>query len=245
LARVADTPVDAVAETRDIVQGGDEVAVMTTTHQPSALMQIQEQEQILLQFRTHFVAVKAFENELVARTGMRVFNIANTVVWDAMFAKRDLFVIYFASWIRGMADNGGFLGQLRALTSPDAAAGDLVDLLLFGPMLHFATLIGANALETTSAYWWQRRDAFLAALKAEQDAQPDLPMNDDALIEATRRRMVETATAKGVSAPAARHRGRTKPRRVRAPDARGADLGARGWLRDARGLAACVRRRIS
>lgn len=278
---------------------------MATTHQASALTLIEEQEQILLRFRTQFVALKAFENELVARTCTRVFNIANTVVWDAILAKRDLLVIHFASWIRGMGTGGGFFGQLGAhhlrelrdafdnvcrdtvdvgrrrarvvarfsaaeqrgrlepgdiddlrsavrtelepvvldrdsfrahpyergqkanarmlaltdiaasldsaegllndlrllvnnstfgysyqsLTSPDDAAADLVDLLLFGSIFRFATLIGANALETTRAYWWQRRDAFLAALRAEQEAQPDVPLNDESLITRAQRRM--------------------------------------------------------
>lgn len=277
---------------------------MATTHQASALALIEEQEQILLRFRTQFVALKSFENELIARTGTRVFNIDNTVVWDAILAKRDLLVIHFASWIRGMATGGGLFGQLRAhhlrelrvafesvcadtadigrrrarvvsrfsaaeqrgrldpadidelrsavrtelepvvldrdsfrahpyergqkanarmlaltelaaslgsaeellndlrllvhnstfrysyqsLTSADEAAADLVDLLLFGSIFSFATLIGANALETTSAYWWQRRDAFLAALKLEQEAQPDVPLNDESLISSAQRR---------------------------------------------------------
>lgn len=285
---------------------------MATTRQPSAIAQIEEQEQLLLVFRTRFIALKAFETELIARTGTRVFNIANTVVWDAMFAQRDQLVIHFASWIKAFTRNGGFFGQLAAhhlgelragfekarnetsringrerrwpriaerfpdaaergvlnpehldrlrstsydqlvhviddrdehrahpyerartgtarmlnlddiagaldsaehllndlrllasnstlgysyqsLTNPQEAAADLVDLLLFGSTLRFATIIGANALEVSSAYWWQRRDAFLAALRIEHDANPELPMNDETFIEAAKRQLVPTS----------------------------------------------------
>lgn len=281
---------------------------MATTGPATALSIVEEQEDILQVFRTRHEAVKAFEHELVARTGTREFEIANTVVWDAMFAERDHLVIQFASWIRGMYKPGGLLGQLCAkhlqelrtafaasrseapklhgrdprrlridarfpvaaqkgtldpsdidalrdavqtefkpvvedrdsfrahpfergqkatarllslaeiepylksaesllndlrllidnstrgygylsLTNPAAAAADMVDLLLFGSTLHFATLIGANALDATSAYWWERRNTFLAALAHESAARPELALNNDTVVDAARKRI--------------------------------------------------------
>jgi hypothetical protein len=281
---------------------------MATTGQPNVLALIEEQEQILLGFGTRFTTLRAFERELIARTGEYTFQIANTVVWDAMFAKRDLLVIQFASWIRGMYKQGGFFGQLRAhhlqelrdafmtsrteppripgrdprrlridarlpgaaqrgtldaididalkdavytefkplvddrdsfrahpfergqkanarmlaldeieallhsaqsllndlrllvnnstlgytylsLTNAQEAAADLVDLLLFGSTLHFATLIGANTNDSVNGYWWQRRDSFLSALRQEHETHSSLSVNDDTLIDVAQRRV--------------------------------------------------------
>jgi len=274
---------------------------MVTTQHPDAMALLEEQEQILLAFRTRCLALKAFEDELIARTGERPFAIANTVVWDAMFAERDNLVIHFASWIRAFTKKGGFFGQLcahhfrelreqfsaaltetpkpgrdRRLTRlacrlPDAArrgalnpedidalrsasreelehvvddrdafrahpyermrkgtaqmlkineislaleaaerllndlrlligrgqlvysyqsltnreetAKDLVDLVLFGSVLLLATHIGANALQVKSAFWWQRRDAFLTALQEELATHPDALFNDHDRVE--------------------------------------------------------------
>jgi hypothetical protein len=281
---------------------------MATTGQPTPLALIEEQEDILQVFRTRYEAVKAFEQELVARTGTREFEIANTVVWDAMFAERDHVVIQFASWIRGTYKPGGLLGQLCArhlqelraafgasrsevpklhgreprrvridarfpaaaqrgtldpsdlealrdavqtefkpvvedrdsfrahpfergqkatarllslaeiepylnsaesllndlrllvnnstrdyaylsLTNPAEAAADFVDLLLFGSSLYFATIIGASTLDAKSAYWWERRQAFLVALAEESAAHPDLAFNNEIVIRAVRKRV--------------------------------------------------------
>jgi hypothetical protein len=86
---------------------------------PTSIERIEAEEAILLQFWTRFVALQAFEAELIARTGTREFEIANTVIWAAMIAKRDLLVIHFASWIRGITGNGGLFKQLRANHFPE------------------------------------------------------------------------------------------------------------------------------
>lgn len=83
------------------------------------MKQIEEEEAVILAFWTRFLALQAFEKELIARTGASVFDIANTVVWDAMIGKRDLLVIHFASWVRGLCEPGGFFGHLRAHHVPE------------------------------------------------------------------------------------------------------------------------------
>src|SRR5690606_17934350 len=39
--------------------------------------------------------------------------------WDAMLAERDLLVIHFASWVKGLGTGPGFFGQLRAHHFPE------------------------------------------------------------------------------------------------------------------------------
>lgn len=85
--------------------------------------------------------------------------------------------------LRLLASNTTFGYSSQSMTDEDEAAADLVDLLLFGSALRFATLVGANALKTRGAYWWQRRDAFLRALAEAHALQPTLPVNHDSLIE--------------------------------------------------------------
>ncbi len=75
---------------------------------------IRAEEQILLGLGDALVALRAFEHELTSRVGTSRFVIANSMVWDAMLAKRDLFVIHFASWVRGLTEQGGFFKQLQA-----------------------------------------------------------------------------------------------------------------------------------
>lgn len=75
---------------------------------------IKAEEDILLSLENQFATLKCFEEELVKRIGSRTFIIANSVVWDAMLAKLDLFTIRFASWVRGMVEPGGFFGQVQS-----------------------------------------------------------------------------------------------------------------------------------
>jgi hypothetical protein len=75
---------------------------------------IEAEEQILLELGDTLEALRAFERELTSRVGASRFVIANSMVWEAMFAMRDLFVIRFASWVRSLAQQGGFFGQVQA-----------------------------------------------------------------------------------------------------------------------------------
>lgn len=87
---------------------------MTLKPTKTLLDHVEAEEKILLSLWNQFATLKAFEQELVKRIGSRKFIIANTVVWDAMIAKRDLLTIRFASWVRGMVEPGGFLRQVRS-----------------------------------------------------------------------------------------------------------------------------------
>jgi hypothetical protein len=87
---------------------------MTLASTKTLLDHVEAEEEILLGLWNQFATLKAFEQELVKRIGTRKFVIANTVVWDAMIAKRDLLMIRFASWVRGMVEAGGFFRQVRS-----------------------------------------------------------------------------------------------------------------------------------
>lgn len=78
------------------------------------LNRIEEEEQILYGLTDTFRELRAFEKALLDRVGQSKFVIANATIWEAMLARRDLFIIHFASWIRGLAEAAGFFGQLRA-----------------------------------------------------------------------------------------------------------------------------------
>jgi hypothetical protein len=78
------------------------------------LDRIKEEEEILIGLTDTFGELRGFATALSKRVGNSSFVITNALVWNAMIAKRDLFTIHFASWIRGLAEGGGFFGQLRA-----------------------------------------------------------------------------------------------------------------------------------
>lgn len=87
---------------------------MTLAPSKTLLDHVVAEEEILLALWNQFATLKAFEQELVKRIGTRKFVIANTIVWDAMLAKRDLLTIRFASWVRGMVEPRGFFRQVRS-----------------------------------------------------------------------------------------------------------------------------------
>ncbi len=58
--------------------------------------------------------VEAFQGELDRATKGKPFAIRNAVVWTMVIDWRDALVTHFASWIRGMYENGGFLRQIQA-----------------------------------------------------------------------------------------------------------------------------------
>ena len=86
------------------------------TRQPSKTLldRIKEEEEILYGLTTTFGELRAFGEALTSRVGQSKFVIANVTIWEAMLARRDLLTIHFASWIRGLAEAGGFFAQLRA-----------------------------------------------------------------------------------------------------------------------------------
>lgn len=87
---------------------------MTLAPTRTLLDHVEAEEDILLGLWNQFSTLKAFEQELLNRIGTRKFVIANTVVWDAMIAKRDLLTIRFASWARGVVEQRGFFRQVRS-----------------------------------------------------------------------------------------------------------------------------------
>lgn len=58
--------------------------------------------------------VEAFQAELEFVTKQKTFLVRDPVVWTMVFDWRDALVIQFASWVRGMYEEGGFLGQIQA-----------------------------------------------------------------------------------------------------------------------------------
>ena len=78
------------------------------------LKRIEDEEEILYGLTATFRELRAFGKVLTNRVGQSTFVIANATIWDAMIARRDLLTIHFASWIRGLAEAGGFFAQLRA-----------------------------------------------------------------------------------------------------------------------------------
>jgi hypothetical protein len=61
-----------------------------------------------------FASSRRFERALFQRIGERRYFIKNKTIWSALLAERDLVIIDFASWVRGICEKGGFFGQLQA-----------------------------------------------------------------------------------------------------------------------------------
>jgi hypothetical protein len=78
------------------------------------LNRIEKEEDVVYGLSETFGVLRSFNQALTNRVGQARFIIANTTIWDAMLAKRDLLIINFASWVRGLAQRGGLFAQLRA-----------------------------------------------------------------------------------------------------------------------------------
>ena len=59
-------------------------------------------------------SLEAFQTELEFVTRRKTFLVRDEVVWTMVIDWRDALVTHFASWVRGMCEKGGFLGQIQA-----------------------------------------------------------------------------------------------------------------------------------
>jgi hypothetical protein len=68
----------------------------------------------LLELRARWHAIDVFSRELHQVTRGRPFEIRNDVAWNWILDARDMFVILFASWAKGMFAPGGFFPIVQA-----------------------------------------------------------------------------------------------------------------------------------
>jgi len=81
---------------------------------PSLEPLLRAEEDVLHAMGRRLRGVEAFHAELefVART--KAFLVRDEVVWTMVIDWRDALVTHFTSWVRGMYEKGGFLGQVQA-----------------------------------------------------------------------------------------------------------------------------------
>ncbi len=68
----------------------------------------------LLELRARWHAIDVFSRELHEITRGRPFEIRNDIAWNWILDARDMFIILFASWAKGMYAPGGFFAMVQA-----------------------------------------------------------------------------------------------------------------------------------
>lgn len=88
---------------------------MTPPTTPIATVEdlVSHEEGRLLPLRQRLTFLQAIESEIQRRVGSSTVDYPNDLLWYGLLDQRDILIIHFASWIRGMAETGGFFGKLR------------------------------------------------------------------------------------------------------------------------------------
>jgi hypothetical protein len=120
-------------------------------------------EHDLMQVARRQYALEAFVKELDRATRFKPFRIWNDIVWMMVLDSRDMLVIHMASWVTGVCEKGGLIGQIRAHHVRELPAarrptertennGHLREILDLGHQVAFARLFpGATGAHATAA----------------------------------------------------------------------------------------------
>jgi hypothetical protein len=87
---------------------------MNDSAAPTLIERIRREEEVIWDLTKRFASSRGFERALFQRIGERRYFIKNKTIWSALLAERDLVIIDFASWARGICEKGGFFSQLQA-----------------------------------------------------------------------------------------------------------------------------------